>query len=101
MRDTINVGVIADQTGALSPMGGAQANTAALVVDEINSSGGLLGRSVELLIEDSASDDANAAAAAAKLVQDDHVALLLGGIFSSTREAIKEPAVVERDGHLE
>src|SRR5947209_14752972 len=95
MREAIKVGVIADQTGALSPMGGAQANTVTLVVDEINSSGGLLGRSVELLIEDSATDDTTAAVAAAKLVEDDHVAVLLGGIFSSTREAIKEPAVIE------
>jgi ABC-type branched-subunit amino acid transport system substrate-binding protein len=95
MRDTINVGVIADQTGALAPLGGAQANTAMLVVDEINAAGGLLGRRVELLIKDSASDDAQAAAAATKLVQDEHVDVLLGGIFSSTREAIKEPAVVE------
>jgi len=93
MRDTINVGVIADQTGALSPLGGAQANTATLVVDEINASGGLLGRRIELLIEDSASDDAQAAAAATKLVQHDHVDVLLGGIFSSTRQAIKDPAV--------
>jgi urea transport system substrate-binding protein len=95
MREAIKVGVIADQTGALSMLGVPQANTATLVVDEINASGGLLGRSVELLVEDSATDDAQAAAAAAKLVQDDHVAVLLGGIFSSTREAIKEPAVVE------
>ena len=57
MRDTIEVGVIADQTGAFSPLGGAQANAATLVVEEINASGGLLGRRVELLIEDSASDD--------------------------------------------
>jgi ABC-type branched-subunit amino acid transport system substrate-binding protein len=95
MRDTINVGVIADQTGPLSPLGGAQANIATLVVDEINASGGLLDRRVELLIEDSASDDAQAGAAATKLVQDDHVDVLLGGIFSSTRQAIKEPAVVD------
>jgi ABC-type branched-subunit amino acid transport system substrate-binding protein len=95
MREAIKVGVIADQTGALSPMGVAQANTATLVVDEINASGGLLGHRVALLIEDSATDDAAAAAAASKLVQDDQVAVLLGGIFSSTREAIKEPAVVE------
>ena len=95
MRDTITIGVIADQTGALSPFGGAQANTAMLVVDEINASGGVLGRQVELLIEDSASDDAQAAAAATRLVQDRHVDVLLGGIFSSTRQAIKEPAVVE------
>ena len=95
MRDAIKIGVIADQTGALSIMGGAQANVATLVVDEINASGGLLGRRVELLIEDSATDDAQAAAAATKLVQDDHVDVLLGGIFSSTRQAIKDPAVVE------
>ncbi len=95
MHDAIKIGVIADQTGALSVMGAGQANVATLVVDEINASGGLLGRRVELLIEDSATDDGRAAAAAAKLVQDDHVDVLLGGIFSSTREAIKEPAVVE------
>jgi ABC-type branched-subunit amino acid transport system substrate-binding protein len=97
MRDAIRVGVIADQTGPLSPMGGAQANTATLVVDEINATGGLLGHRIELLIEDSATDDGRAATAAAKLVQDDHVDVLLGGIFSSTRQAIKEPAVVEGD----
>ncbi|HET9719888.1 MAG TPA: substrate-binding protein [Solirubrobacteraceae bacterium] len=95
MRDPIKVGVIADQTGPLSPLGGAQANTAKLVVDEINATGGLLGRRIELLTEDGASDDARAAAAAAKLVKADQVDVLLGGIFSSTRQAIKEPAVLE------
>ena len=95
MRDRIKIGVIADQTGALAVMGGAQANVATLVVDEINACGGLLGRRVELLIEDSETDDAQAAAKATKLVQDDHVDVLLGGIFSSTRQAIKNPAVVE------
>ena len=95
MRDAITVGVIADKTGALSIMGAGQANTATLVVDEINASGGLLGRRIELLIEDSASDDGQAAIAATKLVQEDHVDVLLGGIFSSTRQAIKIPAVVE------
>jgi ABC-type branched-subunit amino acid transport system substrate-binding protein len=95
MSDTIKIGVIADQTGALSIMGAGQANVATLVVDEMNASGGLLGRDVELIIEDSATDDEQAAAAANKLVQDDHVDVLLGGIFSSTRQAIKQPAVVE------
>ena len=95
MRDAIKVGVIADQTGALSPLGAAQANTAVLIVDEINASGGVLGRPVELVLEDSASDDEQAAAKAAKLVHDDRVEVILGGIFSSTRQAIKEPAVVE------
>jgi ABC-type branched-subunit amino acid transport system substrate-binding protein len=96
MSDTTKIGVIADQTGALSPFGAAQANVATLVVDEMNASGGLLGRDVELIIQDSATvDEQAAAAAAAKLVRDDHVDVLLGGIFSSTRQATKQPAVVE------
>ncbi|MGN6170842.1 MAG: transporter substrate-binding protein, partial [Solirubrobacteraceae bacterium] len=93
MGDSIKVGVIADQTGPLAPMGCAQANVGTLVVDEINASGGILGRDLELIVEDSETDDAQAAAKAAKLVKDDHVDVVLGGIFSSTRQAIKGPAV--------
>src|ERR671936_310366 len=95
MGDSIKIGVIADQTGPLSPMGCAQANVATLVVDEINAAGGVLGRRLELILEDSGTDDAQATAKAAKLVQVDEVDVLLGGIFSSTRQAIKGPAVDE------
>ena len=45
MRESsIKVGVIAEQTGALSFMGGANAKVAKMVVDDINANGGLLGR---------------------------------------------------------
>jgi ABC-type branched-subunit amino acid transport system substrate-binding protein len=91
----IRVGVIADQTGPLSFVGIANANVARMVIGDINARGGLLGRQLELLLEDSATDDAVAAAKAAKLVRDDRVDVLLGGIYSSTRQAIKGPAVVE------
>ena len=57
------VGVITDHTGALSFMGIANANVAKMVVDDINAGGGLLGRPVELFIEDSATDDEVAEAA--------------------------------------
>ncbi len=91
----IKVGVVTDQSGALAPMGIANANIARLVIDDLNAQGGLLGRSVELIIEDSATDDTAAEAKARKLVQQDKVDVILGGIFSSTRLAIKQAAVVE------
>ena len=91
----IRVGVVADQTGALSFVGIANANVARMVVGDINARGGLLGRRVELRLEDGATDDAVAAARAAKLVREDRVDVLLGGIYSSTRQAIKGAAVVE------
>jgi branched-chain amino acid transport system substrate-binding protein len=89
------VGVIADRTGALSFMGIADANVAKMVVDDINAAGGLLGRHVDLYVEDGATTDSVAEAKAAKLVQHDQVDVIFGGIYSSTREAIKGPAVVK------
>ena len=91
----IKVGVIADQTGPLSFVGLANANVARMVIGDINAKGGLLGRQLELHLEDGATDDAVAAARAAKLVEHDQVDVIFGGIYSSTRQAIKGPAVVE------
>ena len=94
-QSSIKVGVITDQSGPLSFLGIANANVAQMVIDEINAAGGLLGRRIELVLEDSATDDVVAAAKAAKLVRHDKVDVVLGGIYSSTRQAIKGPVVVE------
>jgi ABC-type branched-subunit amino acid transport system substrate-binding protein len=93
VRQLIKVGVIAEQTGPLSFAGIANANVAKMVIDDINANGGLLGRQVELYIEDGATTDSVAAAKTTKLVQQDHVDVIFGGIYSSTRQAIKGPAV--------
>jgi ABC-type branched-subunit amino acid transport system substrate-binding protein len=91
----IKVGVIADQTGPLSFVGLANANVARMIIGDINAKGGLLGRQLELHLEDGGTDDALARAAGAKLVGGDKVDVVFGGIYSSTRQAIKEPVVVE------
>ena len=91
----IKVGVIAEQTGPLSFVGLANANVVRMVIGDINAKGGLLGRPLELILEDGATNDAVAAAKATKLVEEDHVDVIFGGIFSSTRQAIKGPAVVK------
>ncbi|HET6174500.1 MAG TPA: substrate-binding protein [Gaiellales bacterium] len=95
LGDPIKVGVIAEQTGPLSFVGLANANVVRMVIGDINAKGGLLGRPLELHLEDGATDDVVAAAAAAKLVEQDQVDVIFGGIYSSTRQAIKGPAVVE------
>ena len=91
----IKLGVITDQTGALSFMGIANANVARMVVDDINAAGGLLGRQIDLYLEDSATTDSVAEEKATKLVEHDRVDVIFGGIYSSTRQAIKGPAVVK------
>src|SRR5882724_5215384 len=92
---SIKVGVITDVTGPLSFMGIANANVAKMVINDINAKGGLLGRQIDLYLEDSATTDSMAEAKAAKLVQQDQVDVIFGGIYSSTRQAIKGPAVVD------
>src|SRR3954452_10073880 len=97
--EPIKVGVITDLTGPLSFMGIANANVAHMVVDDVNAGGGVLGHQIRLIVEDSATDDQTAEAAAAKMVDEHDVDVVLGGIYSSTRQAIKGP-VVERGRKL-
>src|SRR3984893_8268707 len=92
---SIKVGVITDQTGPLSFLGIANANVAKMVINDINAKGGLLGRQIDLYLEDSATTDSVAEAKATKLVEQDRVDVIFGGIYSSTRQAIKGPAVVK------
>ena len=91
----IKIGVITDITGPLSFLGIANANVAKMVIDDINAKGGLLGRQIDLYLEDSATTDSVAEAKAKKLVQQNQVDVIFGGIYSSTRQAIKVPAVME------
>jgi ABC-type branched-subunit amino acid transport system substrate-binding protein len=93
-ESSIKVGVVTDQTGALSFAGIANANVAKMVINDINAKGGLLGRQIDLYLEDSATTDSVAEAKAAKLVQQDQVDVIFGGIYSSARQAIKRSAVV-------
>jgi branched-chain amino acid transport system substrate-binding protein len=89
----IKIGLIAELTGPLSFMGIANANLTTMLVDDINAKGGLLGRPVELVIEDGETIESVAKAKAAKLVDVDKVDVVIGGIYSSTRLAIKSEAV--------
>ena len=86
------VGLITDQTGALSFMGIANVNIAKMLIDDINDRGGLLGRPVELFVEDSATDDKVAETAAARLIERT-VDVVVGGIYSSTATPLDRPEI--------
>jgi ABC-type branched-subunit amino acid transport system substrate-binding protein len=79
---SIKVGVVTDQTGALSFLGIANARVAKMVINDINAKGGLLGRQIDLYLEDSATTDSVAEAKATKLVQQDQVDVIFGGIYT-------------------
>lgn len=93
--DPIKVGIATDLTGAIGYAGNANANVARMLVKDINAKGGLLGRPLQLHIEDTASNEAVAVANVRKLIQRERVDIVLGGITSSMRNAIKD-AIVTR-----
>lgn len=76
----------------MSLVGIANVNVAKMVIDDLNDRGGLLGCPVELFVEDSATDESVAEVAAARLVAR-AVDVVVGGIYSSTRQAIRRPMV--------
>jgi branched-chain amino acid transport system substrate-binding protein len=85
----IPVGSILDETGPLNIYGTAMADATELAIKAINENGGVLGRQLELISYDAQSDNANYTQYANRAAQQDQVAVLMGGITSAAREAIR------------
>jgi branched-chain amino acid transport system substrate-binding protein len=93
----IKVGIATDLTGPIGVAGNPYLNVAKLCAALINKSGGLLGRPVQLFVEDTASNEAVGVVNVRRLIERDQVDVVLGGIASSMRNAIKGPIVTR--GH--
>src|SRR5262245_33989930 len=101
-QDSIKVGVIQPLTGAFAASGNYVANGAKIAADEINAKGGVLGKKLELVIEDNKSNPTEAAAVAEKLIVRDKVPVMMGAWGSGFTLAImpklmeyKVPMLVE------
>ncbi len=86
--DTVTVGILHSITGtmAISETGSTQAEK--LAIDQINASGGVLGRKIEYIQEDGASDWPTFAEKAKKLLVQDKVASVMGCWTSASRKAV-------------
>ena len=89
----IKMGIATDITGPIAPSGNANWQVAQFVVEEINKAGGIQGQPIELYLEDTASDPKIAVGNVRKLIQERRVNVVLGGITSAMRQAIKDPIV--------
>ena len=68
--DTIRIALTAPLTGNLSQYGESFKNSVELAVKQWNEKGGVLGKQIELVVEDTAGDPAQAATVAQKIVSD-------------------------------
>ena len=93
--NTTKVGVITSLTGSQAAFGEAHKNGYAIALDEINAKGGVLGKKVELDMYDDQSKTDQAVQGVSKLIDQDHVPILLGAYSSENTKAII-PAVTQR-----
>ena len=84
----VTIGSINSLSGGLAVSESVIHDAIAMAVDEINASGGVLGKQLDLLSEDGASDPTVFAEKANKLVNSDCVAAVFGGYTSASRKAM-------------
>ncbi len=76
--EPVRLGFFMSMTGRDASFGEASLRGARLAIDELNSAGGVLGRPLELVVEDNRSQAGESATAAKKLIARDRVVALIG-----------------------
>jgi branched-chain amino acid transport system substrate-binding protein len=81
--ETIRIGEYASLTGKEATYGQASHKGTQLAIEEVNASGGVLGKKVELLTEDTQSKAGESATVVKKLISRDKVIAVIGEVASS------------------
>jgi branched-chain amino acid transport system substrate-binding protein len=89
--DAIKIGHLTPRTGFLGPLGDFAVQGIQLAAEEINAAGGVNGRKIDLVLEDSVNPQ-TASAKAERLIERDKVAMLIGEISSASGLAIGQVA---------
>ena len=90
--EVIRLGHLTPRTGFLGQVGEYGFRGASLAVEEANAAGGVLGRQIELIAEDSV-NPATAVTKAQKLIERDRVVCLIGEVSSASALAIAQQAL--------
>jgi len=97
--ETIKVGILHSLSGTMAISEVSVKDAEMMAIEEINAAGGVLGKRLEPIVEDGASDPPIFAEKARKLLQQDHVATVFGGWTSASRKAML-PVFEELNGLL-
>jgi branched-chain amino acid transport system substrate-binding protein len=86
----LRIGMVDPLTGVYAAVAQNEVTGAKLAVEQINAKGGILGRPIELLVEDSANDVGTGVQKARKLIERDEVTFLIGDVNSGIAQAIAQ-----------
>ena len=96
--DTIKVGILHSLSGTMAISETTVVDAEMLAIEEINAAGGVLGKKIEPIKEDGASDWPTFAEKATKLIDQDKVVVVFGGWTSASRKAMLP--VFESKNHM-
>ncbi|MBS0559155.1 MAG: ABC transporter substrate-binding protein [Proteobacteria bacterium] len=96
----IKLGFIDPITGSLSALAVSEVEGAKYAVAQINKSGGVLGRQLDLLVEDSANDTGTGVQKAHKLIERDQVDAIYGDVNSGIAYAIMGVTAEKKIFHI-
>jgi len=88
----VKIGMIDPVTAVYAAEGDSEISGARMALDEVNRSGGITGREVELIIEDSAANAGLAQQKAYKLMDRDQVDMLMGAVSSAVALSVNQAA---------
>ncbi|MCU7834777.1 MAG: urea ABC transporter substrate-binding protein [gamma proteobacterium symbiont of Taylorina sp.] len=97
-KDPIKVGILHSLSGTMAISERSVADATLLAIEQINASGGLLGRQIEPIIVDGQSDWSVFAREAERLITKEKVAVIFGCWTSACRKTIKP--IIEAHNHL-
>ena len=86
----IRIGMVDPLTGVYAAVAQNEVMGARLAVEQVNAKGGILGRPMELLVEDSANDVGTGVQKTRKLIERDQVSFLIGDVNSGIAQAIAQ-----------
>ncbi len=87
-NSTIRVGILHSLSGTMAISEASLKDAELMAIAEINEAGGILGRTIEPVIEDGASDPKTFARKARSLLEQDKVATIFGGWNSACRKSV-------------
>jgi len=97
--DTVKLGCLFSSSGTMANLEGRMNYVAKMAADELNAAGGVLGRQVEIVVTNPASDWPTYAQMGRQLLQEQKVAALFGCWTSVSRKSVL-PVVEQNDGLL-
>ena len=88
-EEPLKIGALLSVTGPAAFLGAPEANTLAMLVEEQNARGGILGRRIQLIVKDTGGSPEKAISFAKQLIEEERVFAIIGPATSGETMAVK------------